>query len=139
MSQTSSRGAQERPRRPPEAPWRALGDHLEASKLEKSVFRRRSVARLAHEWLSGPFFIDFSLARECVEPHLDSPIPSRNEVRLFCEPVDPFERNSLQKEVKSMPRKPLKQGQIDLNRLLEPHRSDLERENSTWDGRGASP
>ena len=51
--------------------------------------------------------------RESVEPHLDSPIPSRNEVRLFCERFDPLERKSIAKALRSTPERDQIQAKID--------------------------
>ena len=91
------------PKRPPKAPQRSLGEYFEASELETNAFRRPTLARLAQEVCRERFFVDFSLVRESVEPHLDSHTPSRNEVRLFCERFDPLERNSIAKSLRSIP------------------------------------
>ena len=106
--QERSKRPQERPksaqvghRRPPKTCRKAFGDHFEDCKLENSASRRRSVARLAQEAFWGAFFADFSFVRASVEPHFDSPIPSRNEVRLFCERVDPLKRRKTAKALKS--------------------------------------
>ena len=65
--QESPKSAQVGPKRPPKAPQRALGDHLEGSKVEKSVFRRRYVARLAEESFSEVIFFDWRLVRANAE------------------------------------------------------------------------
>ena len=72
-SQERPRSPQERPRAPQERPksarkgpktplkalWGALGNHFDASKLEKRAFRERSVAQLAREARSEGFAVDF--------------------------------------------------------------------------------
>ena len=50
------KSAQRRPREP-------SGHHFEASELEKSGFRRRSVARLGREARSERFSVDFRIVR----------------------------------------------------------------------------
>ena len=52
------------PKSPPKGPWRTLGDHFEASNLDRGAFRKRSVARRAQEWFLKDLFDNFSLARK---------------------------------------------------------------------------
>ena len=59
--------AHEGSEKPPKAPLRALGDHLGASEIEKSVFRKRSVARVTQDARWEPFFDDVGLLRANAE------------------------------------------------------------------------
>ena len=70
--QCAPKSTQVGPKSPPKGPWRALGDHFEASNLDRGAFRKRSVARRAQEWFLKDFFDNFSLVRASDEPHFDS-------------------------------------------------------------------
>ena len=70
--QCAPQSTQVGPKSPPKGPWRALGDHFEASNLDRGAFRKRSVARRAQEWFLKDFFDNVSLVRASDEPHFDS-------------------------------------------------------------------
>ena len=92
--------AQERPKRPPGE----LSDTILRSPCsKKQPFASELLRDSLTKRFRKSFSIEFSLVRESVEPQSDSPIPSRNEVRLFCERVDPLERNSIAKAIRSTP------------------------------------
>ena len=91
------------------------------------------VVRLAQEACRDRFFVDFSLVRERVEPHFDSPIPSRNEGRALVERFDSLERRITAEAPKSTLPSPQNRSKIDRERSSD----DSERlQSRSWLDRG---
>ena len=133
VPQERPKSAQEPPKSAPRAHLTALGNCFETSKVERSAFRKRSVARLAHEACREGFFIDFALVRASVGPHFDSPIPSRNEGRALVERFDSLERRITAEAPKSTLPSPQNRSKIDRERSSD----DSERlQSRSWLDRG---
>ena len=130
---TAPRAPKSPPKSAPRAHLTALGNCFETSKVERSAFRKRSVARLAHEACREGFFIDFALVRASVGPHFDSPIPSRNEGRALVERFDSLERRITAEAPKSTLPSPQNRSKIDRERSSD----DSERlQSRSWLDRG---
>ena len=100
------RAAQERP----ETLRRILGDCFDAWKVGKSVFRKRSVARIVRKARSQRLHDDFSTIFEsCTQrPNLDfdatlSRIRCFFQVRVFFERMGPLEQERMEKTENSSP------------------------------------